>query len=51
MSDGNKGGFGSYNPNRGPLDRAENAISGHDDPNRGPLDRAANAVTGGSGGV
>ena len=43
-------------PNRGPLDRAANAITGasggvdaamnHDDPSRGPLDRAENAVRG-----
>lgn len=60
MSDGNRTGFGD-DPNRGPLDRAANAVTGgsggvsaamsHDDPNRGPLDRAANAVTGGSGGL
>ena len=60
MSDNNRSGF-SDDPNRGPLDRAANAVTGgsggldaalgHDDPNRGPLDRAANAVTGGSGGV
>jgi len=33
-------------PTRGPIDRAANALDGHDDPNRGPLDRAANALTG-----
>jgi hypothetical protein len=47
---------GHDDPNRGPLDRAANAITGgsggvdaalgHDDPNRGPLDRAANALHG-----
>ena len=47
---------GRDDPNRGPLDRAANAVTGgsggvggamnHDDPNRGPLDRAANAMTG-----
>ena len=47
----NRSGYGSDDPNRGPLDRTANALDGHDDPNRGPLDRAANAVTGGSGGV
>ncbi len=54
-------GFTHDDPNRGPLDRAANAVTGgsggvdaaigHDDPNRGPLDRTANAVTGGSGGI
>ncbi|GAA3715967.1 hypothetical protein GCM10022268_25660 [Sphingomonas cynarae] len=43
-------------PNRGPVDRAANAVTGgtggmrsamnHDDPNRGPLDRATNAMNG-----
>lgn len=57
---------GYDDPNRGPLDRAANAVTGssggvggmmdraldgRDDPNRGPLDSAANALTGGSGGV
>ena len=42
---------GRDDPNRGPLDRAENALEGRDDPNRGPLDRAANAATGGTGGI
>ncbi len=51
MTDGNRSGFGNDDPNRGPLDRAANAIDGRDDPNRGPLDRAANAITGGSGGL
>jgi hypothetical protein len=51
MSDNNRTGFGHDDSNRGPLDRAADAIGGHDDPNRGPLDRAANAVTGGSGGI
>jgi uncharacterized membrane protein len=47
---------GHDDPNRGPLDRAANAITGgtggvsaalgHDDPNRGPFDRAENAMTG-----
>lgn len=58
MTDGNR--F-SDDPNRGPLDRAANAVTGgsggidaamgRDDPNRGPLDRAANAVTGNDGGT
>ena len=42
---------GRDDPNRGPLDRADNSLHGQDDPNRGPLDRAANAVTGGTGGI
>ena len=60
MSDGNRGDFRD-DPNRGPLDRAANAVTGgtggldaamgRDDPNRGPVDRAANTVTGGSGGL
>jgi len=37
---------GRDDPNRGPLDRAENALQGRDDPNRGPLDRAENALEG-----
>lgn len=47
---------GHDDPNRGPLDRAVNAVTGgsggvgaalrHDDPNRGPLDRAENALSG-----
>ena len=51
---------GHDDPNRGPLDRAANAVTGgtggvsgamrHDDPSRGPLDRTANAVSGESGG-
>ncbi len=46
MSDNNRTGFGHDDPNRGPLDRAANALDGRDDPNRGPLDRAQNAVDG-----
>lgn len=57
---------GYDDPNRGPLDRAANAVTGgsggvggmmdraldgHDDPNRGPLDSTANALSGGSGGI
>jgi hypothetical protein len=46
------GGLDGYDdPNRGPVDRAENVLEGRDDPNRGPLDRAANAVTGNTGGL
>lgn len=37
---------GQDDPNRGPLDRAANAVDGIDDPNRGPLDRVANAIDG-----
>lgn len=47
---------GRDDPNRGPLDRAANALTGgsggvdaaldHDDPNRGPFDRAENALHG-----
>jgi hypothetical protein len=58
-NDGN--GFTHDDPNRGPLDRAANAVTGgtggidaaiaRDDPNRGPLDRTVNAVTGSTGGV
>lgn len=54
--------FGHDDPNRGPLDRAANAVTGGtggvsgamdrgDDPNRGPMDRTANAMTGETGGV
>ena len=46
MSDRDRGIFGHDDPNRGPLDRAANALDGHDDPNRGPIDRAANALSG-----
>ncbi|MBV2149169.1 general stress protein [Sphingobium sp. AS12] len=46
MSDNNRSGIGHDDPNRGPLDRAANALDGRDDPNRGPLDRAANALHG-----
>lgn len=42
---------GRDDPNRGPIDRAQNALDGRDDPNKGPLDRAANAITGGTGGI
>ena len=31
-------------PNRGPFDRAANAMDGTDDPNRGPIDRTQNAL-------
>jgi uncharacterized membrane protein len=31
-------------PNRGPIDRAANALDGTDDPNRGPIDRTQNAL-------
>jgi hypothetical protein len=31
-------------PNRGPFDRAANALDGTDDPNRGPIDRTQNAL-------
>jgi hypothetical protein len=51
MSDSNRSGFGNDDPNRGPLDRAANAVDAHDDPNRGPLDRAANATAGVRGGM
>jgi hypothetical protein len=37
---------GRDDPNRGPLDRATNALDGRDDPNKGPLDRATNALDG-----
>lgn len=46
MSTDNKSAFGFDDPNRGPLDRAANALDGRDDPNRGPLDRAENALSG-----
>jgi hypothetical protein len=56
MTDNRDTGLGYDDPNRGPLDRAANAVTGnsggvdsalgHDDPNRGPLDRTANAVEG-----
>jgi hypothetical protein len=46
MSDRDRSGVGYDDPNRGPLDRAANALDGRDDPNRGPLDRAANALSG-----
>lgn len=46
MSDTDKSAFGFDDPNRGPLDRAANALDGRDDPNRGPLDRAENALDG-----
>lgn len=46
MSDTSRGAFGHDDPNRGPLDRMQNAMDGHDDPNRGPIDRAANALDG-----
>lgn len=46
MSDQDRTAVGYDDPNRGPLDRAANALDGHDDPNRGPLDRAANALGG-----
>ncbi len=37
---------GHDDPNRGPIDRAQNAMAGTDDPNRGPIDRAENAMAG-----
>ncbi|WP_422057869.1 hypothetical protein [Sphingomonas sp.] len=46
MSDNNKGAFGFDDPNRGPLDRAQNALEGRDDPSRGPIDRMENALGG-----
>lgn len=46
MSDRDRGIFGNDDPNRGPLDRAANALDGHDDPNRGPIDGLANALDG-----
>jgi uncharacterized membrane protein len=67
MNSNDKSAFGfGDDPNRGPLDRTANAVTGgtggtsgamgsatdgYDDPNRGPLDRTANAVTGGTGGT
>lgn len=42
---------GRDDPNKGPLDRADNALHGQDDPNRGPLDRTANTMTGRTGGI
>ena len=38
--------YGRDDPNRGPLDRAGNALDGRDDPNKGPLDRAQKALDG-----
>lgn len=57
LTDRAAGAFdGRDDPNRGPLDRAANAITGgsggidaainHDDPYRGPVDRAENALRG-----
>ena len=46
MSSDDRNAFGHDDPNRGPLDRAANAMDGRDDPNRGPLDRTANAMSG-----
>jgi hypothetical protein len=46
MNQNERTGFGQDDPNRGPLDRAANALDGYDDPNRGPLDRAANVLQG-----
>lgn len=46
MTDRDRAILGHDDPNRGPIDRAANALGGHDDPNRGPLDRATNAVSG-----
>jgi hypothetical protein len=46
MSTSDRSAFGFDDPNRGPLDRAQNALDGRDDPSRGPLDRAANALDG-----
>jgi len=46
MSDNDKSVFGQDDPNRGPLDRAANALDGRDDPNRGPIDRAENVLEG-----
>jgi len=37
---------GRDDPNKGPLDRAANALDGRDDPNKGPLDRAENVLDG-----
>jgi hypothetical protein len=44
MSTSDRNAFGFDDPNRGPLDRAANALDGHDDPTRGPVDRATNAL-------
>ena len=46
MNSNDRNASGFDDPNRGPLDRAANAIDGRDDPNRGPIDRAENAMTG-----
>lgn len=46
MTDGNRTGIFNDDPNRGPVDRAANALDGRDDPNRGPVDRAANVIDG-----
>ena len=46
MSDINRTSYGNDDPNRGPLDRAANALDGHDDPNRGPVDRTESAFFG-----
>jgi len=46
MSDQDRTGFGHQTSNRGPLDKATDALVGHDDPNRGPIDRTANALSG-----
>jgi hypothetical protein len=62
MNGNDNNAFGHDDPNRGPLDRAANAVTGgsggvsgamdrHDDPNRGPLDRTANAMTDSAGGM
>ena len=37
---------GHDDPNRGPVDRLQNAFDGRDDPNRGPVDRLQNALDG-----
>lgn len=37
---------GCDDPDRGPLDRTQNALDGRDDQNRGPVDRAQNAFDG-----
>lgn len=46
MSDNDRSAFRQDDPQRGPLDRAANALDGRDDPNRGPLDRAENVFEG-----
>ncbi len=46
MSDRDRSGFSHDDANRGPLDRAADALDGRDDTNRGPLDRASNALDG-----